>query len=279
MDQGSHISVIITANLEDGARLDNFVHMMRSIASQVVASYHKLYIGLYVGVQEHSVNFQELFTEVAGKRWECAKFQSFKPHFVQMNYLLKHKLKPLGDDHWVMFTHDDGIWNSLRLFAYEEHVKRLGAGGPQTHKVSCVACPENTHYKTSKEITIRTPEDVQAAIDRRELIIACKEPDKQSILEIYNICVPLGVLREFFQETHHELWCNAYAEVCLCDWLTEYRHQEGYRTIQFQVKSWTYMWRRADPRYTVLSASQLSGATFHARSPYEMGKTGRWGYV
>lgn len=262
------ISVIITANLEDEARLKNFVYMMQSIAMQQEASFRKLYIGLYVGVKDHQVNFQELFTVAAGKRWECVKFQSFKPHFVQMQYLLTHKIK--DDDQWILFTHDDGLWHPLRVFVYEKHVKHINMHEREEHKVSCIACPENTHYKTAKHIPLTSYADVDQAIGRQELIIACKTPDKQSILELYNICIPVSVLREFFHATHHELWCNAYAEVALCDWLMEYRHEENYRTIQFQVKTWTYMWRKADPTYTVLSGSQLSAAHFMCKHPAEL---------
>ena len=62
MDTKGVVSIIVTANLEDQARLDNFVHMMHSIAMQQEASVHKLYVGLYVGVKEHQVKFEELFT-------------------------------------------------------------------------------------------------------------------------------------------------------------------------------------------------------------------------
>jgi hypothetical protein len=237
---------------------------------QQEASFHKLFVALYVGVKEHQVKFEELFTLAAGKRWECVKFASFKPHFVQMEYLLRNKLsKQLTDDHWLLFTHDDGLWHPLRVFAFDNHVRRVMSEREQ-RRVSCIACPENTHYKTSKQIQLINFSDVDDAIKRQELIVACKEPDKQSVLELYNICIPLSILREFFGETHRELWCNAYAEVALCDWLMEYRHEEEYRTIQFAVKTWTYMWRRADPTYTVLSGSQLSAANFLCKHPAEL---------
>lgn len=263
------IVLIVTAVIIDEHRLRNFVYLLKSIAMQQQSSFVKLYVGMHVDVPNHP-DFAELFTAAAGKRWECVKFKEDKAHFVQMQYLLEHKLSKLNQDtpYWVLFTHDDGLWHPLRVHAFGEHVMRV-LSQPE-HKVSCIACPELTYIKTNDHLELASFVEVDTAIARGQLRIAARNPDEPGALELYNICIPLKVLREFFNATHNELWCNAYADVALCDWLMEYGHQDGWRTVLFKVDAWTYMWRRAHAGYKLLSGSQISQAAFLCRRASEL---------
>lgn len=261
--KGSRIILFVTANLVDEARLKNFVHMMRSIQGP----FHHLYLSYHLS-KELPLDMVQLLKDVAGKSWTACQFQTFKPHFWQLEYMVRNKCKDVSDDYWCLFTHDDGLWHPLRVQVYEDHVRALS--NEQSDKVSCIMTPEHTTWKTPKDVPLSCAEDVSAALSRGDLLISCREPGAGVLYELYNICIPLHVLREFFQQTDKEVWCNAYAEVCLCDWLMEYRHQEGFRTIQFKVKEWTYMWRRAEASYTVLSGSQMGAARFYAKTPYEL---------
>lgn len=265
---------------DDRYRVENISHLISSVVNQRDEGGGGILDGIFLSGHfgdDNAVTMNGFMKEAFASNIDSRMlfFQNCKQplgRFWQLFLLInKHKDKLDGTKDWFLCSDDDGIWHPRRTAMYRDAINKMG----RDVDVTCVGFASKTEYIGKDRRLITCPEQVQMAMDEKQIQIVpwiyqtSSEEDKDRNVEFYDLCVRADVVLDFFKVTPEHVLRNSHCDVAFCDFVTSY---PGKRSLFIQNNQWNYFWRRAEPGYDTryVTSLQFSSMEHKIKDIYQM---------
>jgi hypothetical protein len=271
------LTTVLSLIVSDATRFRFVKHMVESISEQSVLPDY-LEMIMYVHPNMKEIVKEWIKTELEPEPFKyCSKWKHPSVKFIgngqfraPFRLMKDHRYKTRGENEWILFAQDDGIWHPQRVAFFKREIAKIH----DRPEITMVSCGSTTTYRKDEIRAITFAKQVDYAIDEGDLVIEqwdspdheIEEGTRKNNLEISDVCIRSWMFHEYLNNT--KFADNLYADIDFTEYCST---KVGYSSLKTHSIHWLFFTRYANPNgYKYLDGQQISAASHMARNAFDL---------